>query len=228
MSKGKAIAFVVAAWAAYKLTSSTSSSIDKNVKPKATRGVDLLELLEAAEVPQDWRRPLLVIAWRESKWNANAKRTTSAERAAATKLYNRNRERFACSGKPASAYTWGSGGYFGFLPGTAVASAEDDCGDPRRYVLQPRPSIVSAVGYARWLARRWLDTYNKQPTPLVLMARWGGPGRTPEEVEARRDASFTLAEEAFDASPEWFDEPLVVDEMPSLTEVRERLGVVKG
>ena len=91
-------------------------------------------------------------------------------------IRERNRERFAGCGYPASAYTFGSGGWFGMLPANALAQLGDAhrCMPPSS-VFDPRVSMAMAVGFARGLMR-W-KAYERMPTWLNLRAMWGWPAK---------------------------------------------------
>ena len=131
-------------------------------------------LVAEAGLPSVWGDFLALVAWRESKGNPQARNDDDSEAAAAAEAYERNRSRYAGCGHSASAYTFGSGGWFGMLPANALAQLGDAhrCLPPSS-VFEPRVAIAMAVGFARGLMR-W-SRYQRVPTWLNLRAMWGWP-----------------------------------------------------
>lgn len=133
-------------------------------------------LAAEAGLPAAWGDFFALVAWRESKGNTEAINDSSGEAEAAETAYERNRERYRGCGFPESAYTWGSGGWFGILPANGLAQLGDElrCLPPSS-VFEPRAALAMAVGFARGLMR-W-DGYAKVPTWLNLRAMWGWPAK---------------------------------------------------
>ncbi|MCA9650289.1 MAG: hypothetical protein KC501_10295 [Myxococcales bacterium] len=131
-------------------------------------------LAAEAGLPTAWGDFLALVAWNESKGNPQARNDDDSEAKAAAEAYARNRERFAGCGHPESAYTFGSGGWFGMLPANALAQLGDAhrCLPPSS-VFEPRVAIAMAVGFARGLMG-W-SRYQRVPTWLNLRAMWGWP-----------------------------------------------------
>ena len=80
-------------------------------------------------------------AWNESRGNPDATNTSRSEAASAARGYDRNLERYGNSGFPRSRYVWGSGGWFGLLPSTALADRAWNNTDP----LLVRDRVASVV-----------------------------------------------------------------------------------
>ena len=131
-------------------------------------------LAAEAGLPSAWGDFLALVAWRESKGNPQARNDDDSEAAAAAEAYERNRSRYAGCGHSASAYTFGSGGWFGMLPANALAQLGDAhrCLPPSS-VFEPRVAVAMAVGFARGLMG-W-RRYQQAPTWLNLRAMWGWP-----------------------------------------------------
>jgi hypothetical protein len=122
--------------------------------PTATRA-DLRELADLVE--EEIGLPgfsdfAAAVAWRESRYNPQAKNTAPAEAAAAARGYDANGDRYAGSGFPRSRYTFGSGGWFGFLPSTALADREWNDADPF-LIFDPAASVVLLGAFAQRIAR---------------------------------------------------------------------------
>lgn len=133
-------------------------------------------LAAEAGLPEAWGDFFAMVAWRESKGDPEATNDSEGEAEAAGKAYRRNRERYEGCGHPESAYTWGSGGWFGILPANGLAQLGDElrCLPPSS-VLEPRVALAMAVGMARGLMR-W-DGFAKVPSWLNLRAMWGWPAK---------------------------------------------------
>ena len=162
----------------------------------------------AAEVglPDAWGDFFALVAWRESKGNPNAINDSASEAEAATTAYERNRGRYASWGHPDSAYTFGSGGWFGILPANGLAQLGEafECLPPAS-VFQPREALAMAVGFARGLMR-W-KKFQRVPTWLNLRAMWGWPakGGDPQRLAAvRRKFTNDAADVGLPAA--WLDQ----------------------
>lgn len=136
--------------------------------------VPVRALAAEAGLPSVWGDFFALVAWRESKGNPSSTNDSPSEAEAARVAFERNRERFVGCGHPDSAYTFGSGGWFGFLPANALRQLGDAhrCLPPSS-VYEPRVAMPMAVGFARGLMR-W-DGYQRVPTWLNLRAMWGSP-----------------------------------------------------
>lgn len=133
-------------------------------------------LAAEAGLPAVWGDFFALVAWRESQGDSKAVNDAEGEAEAAATAYARNRERYEGCGYPESAYTWGSGGWFGLLPANGLAQLGDglQCLPPSS-VLEPRVAMAMAVGFARGLLR-W-DGFARVPTWLNLRAMWGWPAK---------------------------------------------------
>jgi len=179
----------------------TGGSGAANDAPIAEAGLgDLVAVMDAAQLPEDWQIFLAAVAWGESRWNSDvglgpndhpgrppwlrrSKASAGLQRAeakAALRAYRHNANRFAGSPWPEDRYTWGSGGYFGMLPAYAVINGfaatpqwipQIDPWD----VTDPIVSVVCAVGFARGLMR-WRQFKQGGGTWLALRVGWGRPG----------------------------------------------------
>lgn len=193
--------------------------------PGAQRVAAVRGLAAEAGLPPAWGDFFALVAWRESKGDPEAVNDSEGEAEAAATAYERNQERYRGCGHPESAYTWGSGGWFGILPANGLAQLGDElrCLPPSS-VLEPRAAMAMAVGMARGLMR-W-DGYAKVPTWLNLRAMWGWPAKggnaaylAAARVEFAKDAvAVGLPKSWLDGRPP----PLEV----RAAEVLERLRVV--
>ncbi|MEX1362290.1 MAG: hypothetical protein AB1Z98_04145 [Nannocystaceae bacterium] len=159
------------------LVSSPSRAEPAGSKADGAQAVAPVRGLAAeAGLPSVWGDFLGLVAWRESKGNPQARNDDDSEAEAAAEAYERNRERYAGCGHPASAYTFGSGGWFGMLPANALAQLGDAhrCLPPSS-VFEPRVAVAMAVGFARGLMG-W-QRYQRVPTWLNLRAMWGWPAK---------------------------------------------------
>lgn len=164
-------------------------------QPPDRAGLDTLRrLCASAGVPEPWIEWLAFTARGESGWNnlvglglpdmfppgtkPNLKASASAqanEARAAKIAYERNADKFTSCGHPASAYQFGSGGWFGMLPANGLAKLSGTslgCLPPSA-VFDPAASLVMALLMARALTG-WTG-YKKTPTWLNLRVGWGNP-----------------------------------------------------
>lgn len=187
----------------------SSARASGEATPKPGDGADAVApvrgLAAEAGLPSAWGDFLALVAWRESKGNAQARNDDANEAEAAAQAYERNRERFAGCGYPASTYTFGSGGWFGMLPANALAQLGDDhrCLPPSS-VFEPRVAIAMAVGFARGLMG-W-RRYQQVPTWLNLRAMWGWPAKGGDPAYLAK-ARPTFQEDARDVGlpASWLD-----------------------
>lgn len=99
-----------------------------------------------------------------------------AEAAAAKRGYEKNTYLHGCW--PKSGYVFGSGGWFGFLPSSALKGFKGtalQCQHPFT-VFDPGTSVVMALKFARGL-QGWQQWQNGPQTVLSLRAGWGAPGK---------------------------------------------------
>lgn len=162
---------------------------------------DIRYLAEWAFLDEEWTIFLEWVAKGESNFNnlvglgnpslfpdwAKANKSM-AEAAAAARGYERNSYLKSC-GWGASRYTFGSGGWFGLLPASAVAAFKGtryECIDPWS-VFDPVASFVEALDYARRLVSNW-SGFKKNPTWQNLRLGWGNPSEMGDpEALARVD-----------------------------------------
>ena len=162
-------------------------------------------LAAEAGLPDAWGDFFALVAWRESKGNSQSVNDSTSEAEAAARAYDRNRDRYAGCGHPASAYTFGSGGWFGMLPANALAQLGDAhrCLPPSS-VFDPRASMAMAVGFARGLMR-W-KAYERMPTWLNLRAMWGWPAKGGDlSYLAKARRAFEEDAAAVGLAPSWLD-----------------------
>jgi len=138
---------------------------------------ELVRLLDATGMSADWRDFFLLVAVNESGYNPRAANLSATEASASAKMYNRNRAKLLDCPWPASAFTWGSGGYFGMMPTLAVLHLPPDlrCVDPSAAVFVEGLNIAAAVDNARSLLG-W-SNYKTSPSYLNLRAGWGWPAK---------------------------------------------------
>lgn len=113
---------------------------------------------------------------------------SSGEATAAQAAFDRNDYLHGCPW-PASAYVFGSGGWFGQLPANALRAykgTEHECLHPW-YVFDPVFSIDMAVAQAKRLMG-W-DNFKSAPNWLNLRVGWGAPGEMDDD-----DAMYRMAE----------------------------------
>lgn len=94
------------------------------------------------------------VAWNESRGNPDAINDSRAEASAAARGYDENVRRYGSSGFPRSRYVWGSGGWFGFLPSTALADPAWQNADPL-LVLDRVGSVVLLAAFVQRIERNW-------------------------------------------------------------------------
>jgi hypothetical protein len=88
-------------------------------------------------------------AYGESRGKSDAANRTTSEAKAACTGYERNKNgRFASNPYPASDWCWGSGGWFGFLPSTALSAPGFHNRSPY-LVFEPKASIAMFADYIR-------------------------------------------------------------------------------
>lgn len=139
---------------------------------------ELQGYLEASGLPPDWQQFFELVARGESgpRFDRSARRDTPEESDAATIAFDRNRNLFSSCEWPASAYTFGSGGWFAMIPANALAQFKGTpylCWSPDVVLHDPAASIAAAVAFAKGLME-W-QGYLKAPTFLNLRAMWGWP-----------------------------------------------------
>lgn len=152
--------------------------------PAGTRGdygnvraqVDRLgEILGWSSSTTAWfRRFAQVQAWSESRGNSAAANRTASEASAAGVAYDRNRDRMpsVTAGTPRSEWTWGSGGWYGFLPANGLWAFRGDVspGDVGPYdVFDPWRSTVM-LGSAVQRLMRWRNYRDLAPADQVAYA----------------------------------------------------------
>jgi len=178
--------------------------------------VDLSQLPDGAQpiiaqvrglgLDDQWAIFLSAVAYTESRFSLSAKNTSPGERAAAKRGYDRNASWLATCGLPEAAYTWGSGGWYGFLPTSLMAAwryAKKSlrCMDPREVVKDPRLSTIAAIDYARRVMR-WPDWGRSQGDWYALRRAWASPGLS-DASRPDIDSRFRAALQAIGVPPEW-------------------------
>lgn len=92
------------------------------------------------------------VAVRESNFKSTAINDSASEAAAAGRLYHKNSSRYGQSGYAPAYYTFGSGGWYGFLPAVALASPEWNHEDPR-LIFTPIGSTMLLASFVQRVAR---------------------------------------------------------------------------
>ncbi len=103
--------------------------------------------------------------------------------------YDRNVKRYGPCLWPQMLYTFGSGGWFQFLPANGLAAfwgTELECMHPWN-VFDPAASVVMAIEMARRLMKK--DNFKANPTWLNLRVGWGGPGNMNNPESLKRMAT---------------------------------------
>lgn len=131
-------------------------------------------LAAEAGLSEVWGDFFALVAFGESRGNPESINDSPKEAEAAARAYRRNAHRLEHCGHAPQQYTFGSGGWFGFLPANAVLQLGPDhrCIDPAS-VFEPRKAMAMAVGFARGLMR-W-KRFERVPTWLNLRVMWGSP-----------------------------------------------------
>jgi len=122
--------------------------------PSKAGHAELLDVVKRTGAPDEWGTFLSAVGYWESKFNNLAENTSKGEAAAARRAYDRaiGKGRFAGSPWPESAYTFGSGGWYGLIPANAMegfAGTELENLDPRMAIHDPVTSTILAFEYAR-------------------------------------------------------------------------------
>lgn len=111
----------------------------------------LQQLVDADLVPQDFATFAEGVAHRESRWNNKAANTSAREADAARRLYEGALERGWFPDNPhrhdVNAWTFGSGGWFGFLPSTGLTA-----GGVRGPFADAHPSSIFVPEYSLVMA----------------------------------------------------------------------------
>ena len=157
-----------------------------------------------------WQRFLEAVAQHESRGKLSAENNSASEAAAAQDLYEAAQNAWVrdCL-NPANWYTWGSGGWYGMLPVSAMRAFKGTplaCSDPRIVVHHPLMSTAAAVGYAQRLFH-WSSWERSAKTWRALNRGWSRPGKmdTPlPDTDRRLDEAL----EAIGAPASWADTPV--------------------
>lgn len=153
---------------------------------------DIREELARSGLPLEAQQFLLATAWTESNWQVGASNPSPSEAAAAKTGY----ERALKSGPlpfPASRYTWGSGGWFGLLPSSAVAGARNL--DPMVAVFDPRESIRSATRYMQRI-RGWDQWLRSDRSWKVMRRAWKNPSTMDQPMPATDERFLSALKKA--------------------------------
>ncbi len=94
----------------------------------------------------------LGVSQRESRGYNLAANTSESEAAAACRGFNKNTRRYGNSPYPATRWCFGSGGYYGQLPSTALAAPGFEMSDPW-IVFDPLASTVMLADFVRRVVR---------------------------------------------------------------------------
>ena len=146
-------------------------------------------------------------AWNESKLNAEAVNTSRSEAAAAARGYDGNLNRYGSSPFPRSRYVWGSGGWFGFLPSTALADRAWNNEDPL-LVRDRVGSVVLLAAFVQRVVRNHFGNLPVQHRNWLTIRRFMGSNRRGydfnEELEgtAGRRKRFARDYEAVGLEPD--------------------------
>lgn len=169
----------------------------------------LEELCKAAGLDSQWVRFFKVTARGESGFTSNVvlgdptlyppgskpsaetDRLGPGEASGARTAYNRgvSEGRYTGCPWPASAYTWGSGGWLGMVPANAwyaYVNTSLRCRHPW-YLLHPVDQVVTAIEIGRRL-KGW-SAFKANPTWLTMRVGWGNPSKMddPQQHEVIRN-----------------------------------------
>lgn len=187
-------------------TSGSSSTPGYPTGPPAAGGRAFQqEILGQLGTPSEWSTFLEVVAYGESRFDPGAQNTTAGEAAAAARAYgySRGKGRLADSPWPESAYTWGSGGWYGMLPAYAVAAwrgTDLENLDPREVVHDPILSTIAALEYAR----RVMAWAAFDGTWLSLRVGWANPSKLGDPAfVAKIRGHLTKHLQAIGVPPSW-------------------------
>jgi len=95
-------------------------------------------------------------AFGESRNNPSARNTSASEAARAADGFENIRAMYAVDERRPNDWTFGSGGWFGFLPSTALGEREWSSADPR-LIFDPVAATVLMAAFAQRVARRHFD-----------------------------------------------------------------------
>ncbi len=173
----------------------------------------LRETVRQTGAPDDWITFLAAVGNRETggTFNNLAENTASGEASAARRAYDRQlaRGRFSGSPWPESAYTFGSGGWYGLIPANAMegfAGTELENLDPRTAIHDPVTSTILAFEYAR----RIFGWAAFDGTWLGLRVGWANPSKMGDpDFVAEVAGRFRKDLEAVGASPSFMHERVV-------------------
>jgi hypothetical protein len=163
------------------------------------------------------------VAYRESAFNNQA--VNEGDAWAAAVGYDREvKGRFAKNRYPRPRWVWGSGGWFGFLPTTALAAPGMELEDPM-LVFEPAGSMAMFADYVRRIVQNSLPklppeqqtwtSVRRSMASLEVMHAWDEDPSTEAGQRARKSreklmetlektgtpASFALQQPAFQAEP---------------------------
>jgi hypothetical protein len=165
---------------------------DPGPQPATGKRAALDKLTRAADLPEDWRQFFRVVARGESGFNnlvglgdpslfppwAKPNLTASAaakanEAKAARIAYDRNAaKRYSKCPYPKSRYVFGSGGWFGGLPGNMLAAFWNtplECADPW-LVFEQEAGLVFAIAMAKRILGN--PAYQKRPAFKWIRVAW--------------------------------------------------------
>ena len=192
------------------LVAGTASANDTGYPtgPPSQKGAaDLYGVLDEMGAPDDWKTFLAAVAHRESRFDNLAENTSTTEAAAARRAFDRQRDRgrFSSSPWPDSAYTFGSGGWYGLLPANALeafSGTDLENMDPREAIHDPITSTIMALAYAR----RLFGWAAFDGTWLGLRVGWANPSKMGDpDFVAEVRGRFRKDLEAIGASPSFMD-----------------------
>jgi hypothetical protein len=145
----------------------------------------------------------LVASLRESNWNPNAANTTASEAAAACRGFNNAKATLFKSSpyrNEPERWCWGSGGWFGFLPSSALGRSGFYNLDPYS-VKDPASSVAYITAFVHSIIknfltelpanqRNWLAV-RRSMASLTTMRDWQENGETAKKVRTRM-AEFSV------------------------------------
>lgn len=135
----------------------TAASKAKAGEPRLSQGYSELRRLASKVDPYipGFSKFAPAVAYTESRGNSEAMNSTASEAAAACRGYRRKADTlYADNLYPEKDWCWGSGGWFGFLPSTALAAEGFHNFDPY-LVFDPEAQVAMFADFVRRIARNW-------------------------------------------------------------------------
>ena len=116
-------------------------------------------------------------AYGESRSNPSARNTSASEAARAAQGFKKFRRMYDVDERRPGDWTFGSGGWFGFLPSTALGEREWSDADPR-LIFDPVAATVLMAAFAQRVARRHFGQLPASARDWLTIRRFMASNRT--------------------------------------------------